>query len=65
MEGYKIKVEDIMCSHCANTIEKSLMKVKGVKRVFVDVEKKEVYVEGDFKISEVFNAIRDAGYTPE
>lgn len=65
MEGYKIKVEDIMCSHCANTIEKSLMKVKGVKRVFVDVEKKEVYVEGDFKISEVFNAIRDAGYTPK
>ncbi|MDI6699612.1 MAG: permease [bacterium] len=65
MEGYKIKVKDIMCSHCANTIEKGLMRVKGVKRVFVDVEKKEVYVEGDFELSEVFNAIKDAGYSPE
>lgn len=65
MEGRKFYVPDISCSHCAKTIEGSVIKVKGVRKVFVDVERKEVYVQGEFDNLEVEQAIRDAGYTPE
>ncbi|MEO0297648.1 MAG: permease [candidate division WOR-3 bacterium] len=65
MEGRKFYVPDISCSHCAKTIENSVIKVKGVKKVFVDIKRKEVYVQGEFDNLEVEQAIRDAGYTPQ
>lgn len=64
MEGKKFNVPDISCSHCANSIENHVLKVKGVEKVFVDVSKKEVYVQGEFDNEEVEQAIKEAGYTP-
>lgn len=65
MEGKNFYVPDISCAHCANNIEKNVLKVKGVEKVFVDISKKEVYVQGEFDNEDVVNAIRDAGYTPQ
>ena len=44
------KVEGIHCASCEILIEETLSDIKGVKKVEVDLVKKEVAIESDFEI---------------
>ncbi|MBI3587514.1 MAG: heavy-metal-associated domain-containing protein [Ignavibacteriales bacterium] len=60
-----IKVESAVCNSCANTIEKALKKVGGVKSAKVDIDKKVAtvkYVATKANLSQLETAIANAGY---
>ena len=55
-------VPAIHCGHCKNAIEGEVSQVPGVSRVEVDIESKQVVVEGDAAEDAVLAAIAEAGY---
>jgi Cu2+-exporting ATPase len=61
---YVVKVEGMMCAHCAAHVEEALSKIPGVKGVKVDLDKKTASVKAKSEISEgAFRAaIEEAGY---
>ena len=67
MEGMKyiFKVPDMSCKHCQMTIENVLSKLPGVERVRVNLETKEVAVDGEIREERIIEAIERAGYSPE
>jgi copper chaperone CopZ len=60
----KLNVNDMTYSHCVATIEGTVKKIKGVKKVKIDLKTKEVEIAGDFPKEEVIKVIQNAGYTP-
>jgi len=44
---YSISVDNIKCSGCARTIEKSLLKIEEIQKVTVNIEEGLVTVEGE------------------
>lgn len=65
VEMEKIKVKDISCNHCKNTIMNTLTKVKGIGNLEIIVEKKSVRYDGDAEPELVKKMIREAGFSPE
>lgn len=61
---YELYVPDIICKHCRMTIENRLKELPGVKRVFVNLDKKMVGVDGELNLEEIEAAIREVGYNP-
>ncbi len=60
-----IKVHGMTCQGCVNNLTNALKSVKGVKDVYVALEKKKVTVRSDAEQSDegkVKNAIKEAGY---
>jgi Cu+-exporting ATPase len=60
-----LKIEGMSCVSCAQTIEKSLQKVKGVKRVNVNFATEKAVVEYDDReviIGHLRKAVEDVGY---
>lgn len=60
-----LKIEGMSCVSCAQTIEKSLQKVKGVKRVSVNFATEKAVVEYDdqeVSIGHLREAVEDVGY---
>ena len=55
-------VPAISCEHCVNAISGEVGKVPGVASVTVDLETKQVTVEGDTTDEAVRAAIDEAGY---
>jgi Cu+-exporting ATPase len=53
-----------MCTSCAQNIENSIKKLKGVKKVNVSFANEKAYVEYDdgLKDEEIYKAINDLGY---
>jgi len=63
MEKTVINVEGMMCMHCAKHVEDACLKVEGVKTAKVDLDKKNVTLEGDnIDINKVKENINQAGY---
>jgi len=63
MEKTVINVEGMMCMHCAKHVEEACLKVEGVKTAKVDLDKKNVTLEGDnIDINKVKENINQAGY---
>ncbi len=65
MKTENIKVENIKCHGCANTIQKELMKIDGVKDVEVMVEDQSVKIdyESDQDLKDKFiKKLRRLGY---
>ncbi|HEX2027249.1 MAG TPA: heavy-metal-associated domain-containing protein [Nitriliruptorales bacterium] len=58
-------VPAISCDHCRRAIEGEVSKLAGVDLVQVDVQRKEVRVEGDVTDAAVRGAIDEAGYEVE
>ncbi|HMT52913.1 MAG: heavy-metal-associated domain-containing protein [Saprospiraceae bacterium] len=60
----EIKVENIKCHGCANTIKNGLLKIKGVEQVQVNVEKGTIDVEGKDEIDrdEIVSRLHSMGY---
>ena len=63
MITYTVKVDGMMCGHCASRVEEAVKSVNGVTDAKVSLESKEVTVSGNDGIQEnVRRAISDAGY---
>lgn len=58
-------VPAISCDHCRRAIEGQVNKLAGADLVQVDVQRKEVRVEGDVADEAVRGAIDEAGYEVE
>ncbi len=61
----KFTVPEISCDHCKNTIEGILNGQDNINSAFVNIEKKEVTVSSDTKISisDLGALLDDHGYT--
>lgn len=60
-----LRIDGMMCMHCAAHVEEALSKLPGVKGVKVNLEAKTATVKvADFIAKEVYEAaIKEAGYT--
>ena len=63
----EIKVPEISCKHCANTIEETLIGLEGINKIEVEVSNKSVLIEHteDIDIDQVRSLLLDQGYTFE
>ena len=59
-----IKIEGMSCNHCKMTVEKVLKELSGVKKVEVDLGKKEAIMEADRNIDErkIKEVIEEEGF---
>lgn len=63
MEKVTIGVDGMTCGGCVLSVEKALLRVPGVQKVQVSLERKEAVVEGEgFDRAKVLSAVEDAGY---
>ena len=60
-----IRVDGMMCQHCAAHVTKALSAVKGVSAVSIDLDAKTATVTAtaEFDLADAKKAITDAGYT--
>lgn len=59
-----LKVDGMKCKHCAKHVEEACLTVSGVKSAQVNLEEKEVVVEGEnYSIDLIRDSITKAGYT--
>lgn len=58
----KIKVEGMMCKHCACKVTEALSALSGVKSVSIDLKKKLAIIDGEVEEIAVKQAIENAGY---
>ncbi len=63
----EFKVPEISCSHCANTIEQTLVVLEGVNKIEVEVSNKNVLIEysKDLDMDRVRSLLLGQGYTIE
>ncbi len=59
---YQIEVENIKCGGCANSIEKALLKIKGVDSVKVNVDNGIIVIVGDALRPELVAKLTQIGY---
>jgi copper ion binding protein len=67
-EILNLTVNGMSCSHCENSIRKSVRELKGVNDVKVDLKTKKVIVEYDPKkadLKTIRDVIEDQGYDVE
>ena len=64
MKKFKVSIEGMHCSSCASNIEKSLMKVQGVKEASVSLmlKKGNVEAEDSVKKEDIEKAVARTGY---
>lgn len=60
--NYTFSVPDVSCGHCKARIESTLNGKGGIELCRVDLETKEVYVEGDLAPEGIIELIDEAGY---
>lgn len=68
MVSRTIKVTDMTCDHCVQTIKKAVGETAGVKQIDVNLQKKQVSVEFDESqtdLETIIAKIADAGYEVE
>lgn len=61
-EGIVLKIEGMTCGHCKSSVEKALLKVPGVTRAEVDLDRKQATISGSADQSQLVKAVDDAGY---
>jgi len=63
----EIKVPEISCEHCANTIEQTLIELEGISKIEVEVLNKSVLIEHskDMDMDQLRSLLLDQGYTFE
>jgi len=65
MEKITLKIKGMHCESCAKTIEKALLKEKGIFSANVNFALEKAFIEydpGEIGINEIEKAIEDAGY---
>lgn len=61
----RIRVPDMSCQACYKRVEEAVRRVQGVRDVRVDLQTKEVFVEGNPDREKLLLAILALGYNPE
>jgi copper chaperone len=61
----KLKVEGMTCNHCVMAVKKALLKVPGVEKAEVSLEKGEALVEGVADPRALIRAVEEEGYKAE
>ncbi|NLM09714.1 MAG: copper chaperone CopZ [Clostridium sp.] len=67
-EIVNLTVDGMSCSHCENSVKKSVGDLKGVDGVKVDLKGKKVFVEYDadkVNLETIIETIEDQGYDVE
>ncbi len=64
MYTYKITVEDMKCRNCGKAIQLAFEEESETAVVTFNVAKKEIYVDSDLPVEEIYQIIEDAGFTP-
>lgn len=61
----EIYVEGMHCAHCAKSVTDSLKKIKGVKKVDVDVSSGKVVIESKTALddAQIKTAVENVGYS--
>lgn len=67
MAQQEVKVPDMACGRCLNTIKQAVAEVPGVSQVEGNVESKTITVTWDAPTTweQIDKAIRDVGFSPE
>lgn len=58
----RLKVEGMTCNHCVMAVKKALMKVPGVEKAEVSLERAEALVEGKADPEALIRAVEEEGY---
>ncbi len=58
----KLKVEGMTCNHCVMAVKKALLKVPGVEKAEVSLERAEALVEGKADPEALIRAVEEEGY---
>ncbi|WP_022799217.1 CopZ family metallochaperone [Thermus islandicus] len=61
----RLKVEGMTCNHCVMAVKKALLKVPGVERAEVSLERGEALVEGEADPKALIQAVEEEGYRAE
>ena len=61
----KLKVEGMTCNHCVMAVKKALLKVPGVEKAEVLLDKGEALVEGQADPKALIRAVEEEGYRAE
>jgi copper chaperone len=61
----RLKVEGMTCNHCVMAVKKALLKVPGVERAEVSLERGEALVEGNADPKALIQAVEEEGYRAE
>ena len=61
----KLKVPDMTCGHCAQTVEKAVKSIDPNAQVKVDLGQKTVTVETTAQEQKISEVVRSAGYKNE
>ena len=65
MKQELIKIEDMTCQHCVQTITETLNNISGLNSINVDLDKKEVDVtfdENETSLLKIINKIVEIGF---
>ena len=60
-----IKIPEMMCNHCVESITEALESLDGTESVKVDLDKKEAYYEGKADDESIKTAIDGIGFEVE
>ncbi len=61
----KLKIVGMHCATCVNTVSRAISKVNGVEGVTVNLATGFAEISGSFKLNEVIEAVKKAGYDVE
>jgi copper chaperone len=61
----KLKVEGMTCNHCVMAVKKALLKVPGVEKAEVYLDRGEALVEGQADPKALLRAVEEEGYRAE
>ena len=61
----KLKIPDMTCGHCAQTVEKAVKSVDPAAQVEVDLARKVVIIETTAPAQSIADVVRSAGYENE
>lgn len=64
MNSYKITVEDMKCNNCGRAIKQALEALADDVVVTANVARKEIIVDSNLSVAEIYETIEEAGYTP-
>ncbi|MFV2061507.1 MAG: heavy-metal-associated domain-containing protein [Gammaproteobacteria bacterium] len=62
MATFTLTIPGMKCGGCVSTVESTLKALSNIETVAVDLESKQVTIEGDIAIDAAISAVTDAGF---
>lgn len=59
----EITVEGMTCGHCASHVTKAIKDINPLAKVNIDLNTKQVRIEGDINLDELSAVLAEEGYT--